>query len=403
MANELLKIKKFTGTKEAFEAKKGNVGAGDIIFLTQTGEIYAQGTYFGSYSDAVNACLTTAKGYTDTEIGKLNADVSGGDKVKVTINEIKGILTSVSVDDSGMLNHINGVKEDLVALISGAFHFKGTKDSVASLPTTGNQSGDVWQVGTSEYAWNGTEWVELGSIVDLSAYKVKDVDTTVSNGVQLKLTGDKVGVDASGIKLETGNTNGSVKFMGTDVPVKGLGSAAYTDSANYATSAQGGKADTAIQTAEGDAYVNASASGTKISVSAKVQAVSTASASAKGLAEASDVKTYVDSQVQNKNVSASGDDYVSATASGNKVTVSATQATKDSLALANTALQQANITTGSTNGTISVKGTEVAVQGLGSAAYQESTTFASAENTYTKEQVFTKEEVNSLLTWAEFE
>ena len=73
---------------------------------------------------------------------------------------------------------------------------------------------------------------------------------------------------------------------------------------NYATAAQGTKADNALQSvsASGDDYITASA-GAKannsqaITVSTKVQAVSSASASAKGLAEASDVKNYVDNHV----------------------------------------------------------------------------------------------------------
>lgn len=72
----------------------------------------------------------------------------------------------------------------------------------------------------------------------------------------------------------------------------------------YATAAQGTKADNALQSvsASGDNYITASA-GAKadnsqtITVSTNVQAVSFASASAKGLAEASDVKNYVDNHV----------------------------------------------------------------------------------------------------------
>lgn len=74
--------------------------------------------------------------------------------------------------------------------------------------------------------------------------------------------------------------------------------------ANYATKAQGTKADNALQSvsASGENYITASA-GAKasnsqaITVSATVQAVNSASASAKGLAEASDVKNYVDNHV----------------------------------------------------------------------------------------------------------
>jgi len=73
---------------------------------------------------------------------------------------------------------------------------------------------------------------------------------------------------------------------------------------NYATAAQGTTADNALQSvsADGDSYVSASF-GTKsnnvqkLTVETTVQAVSSASDSAKGLAEASDVKNYVDNHV----------------------------------------------------------------------------------------------------------
>ena len=51
----------------------------------------------------------------------------------------------------------------------------------------------------------------------------------------------------STITFATGTTNGTIKVDGTEVAVAGLGSAAYTASTAYATSAQGTKADSAIQ------------------------------------------------------------------------------------------------------------------------------------------------------------
>lgn len=44
-----------------------------------------------------------------------------------------------------------------------------------------------------------------------------------------------------------GTTNGTFEVNGTEVAIKGLGSAAYTESSAYATAAQGKKADTAVQ------------------------------------------------------------------------------------------------------------------------------------------------------------
>lgn len=48
--------------------------------------------------------------------------------------------------------------------------------------------------------------------------------------------------------ITTGNANGTIAVDGTDVAVKGLGSAAYTDAGAYATSEQGTKADNAAAT-----------------------------------------------------------------------------------------------------------------------------------------------------------
>ena len=55
----------------------------------------------------------------------------------------------------------------------------------------------------------------------------------------VKVNGTELTPDATkkvDVKIETGNTNGNIKVNGTDVAVKGLGSAAYTDVTAYASS-----------------------------------------------------------------------------------------------------------------------------------------------------------------------
>ena len=78
-------------------------------------------------------------------------------------------------------------------------------------------------------------------------------------------------------------------------------------------------------------------------------------------------KTELAGQISGKNVDAQGDDYVSASAANNKVTVDATTKLSEAVAKAETAVQE--VVTGATNGTIKVDGTEVAVAGLKDAAY----------------------------------
>lgn len=65
----------------------------------------------------------------------------------------------------------------IATALSSTMTYKGTKAAVNELPSSGNAVGDVWHVSATggEYAWDGTNWQELGSIMDLSSY-VEDTD-----------------------------------------------------------------------------------------------------------------------------------------------------------------------------------------------------------------------------------
>lgn len=69
-----------------------------------------------------------------------------------------------------------------------------------------------------------------------------------------------------------------------------------------------------------------------------------------------------------------------------------------SLGLADSALQKADITSGATNGTIAVEGTDVAVAGLGSAAFKETGAFDAAGSANTAE-TNAKTYTDNALTW----
>lgn len=121
------------------------------------------------------------------------------------------------------------------------------------------------------------------------------ITSAAASGVQ------SFGGQTGAITVDTANTtDGQVKFSMSRKQLKGtvngLKSAAYTESSAYATSAQGTKADSAIQVVNGTAsnYIATSKSGTTVTVTSMLQAVASASSSAKGLAEASDVKAYAD-------------------------------------------------------------------------------------------------------------
>ena len=85
--------------------------------------------------------------------------------------------------------------------------------------------------------------------------------------------------------VTTGTANGTIAVKGTDVQVKGLGSAAYTASSAYATAAQGTKADTALQKADitsGGANGTISVGGADVSVKGLASAAYKVAGSASG-------------------------------------------------------------------------------------------------------------------------
>lgn len=94
-----------------------------------------------------------------------------------------------------------------------------------------------------------------------SAYTL-EMGTSGEGYITLKKNGEPV-AGATDIKIVTlgnyltasditeGSANGTIAVKGEDVAVHGLGSAAYTESGAYATAAQGGKADTAVQSVNG--------------------------------------------------------------------------------------------------------------------------------------------------------
>lgn len=69
------------------------------------------------------------------------------------------------------------VSTAITSALTSVMNYKGTKATTSDLPTTDNKQGDVWHVTADdgEYAWNGTEWEEIGSTIDLSGY-VEDSD-----------------------------------------------------------------------------------------------------------------------------------------------------------------------------------------------------------------------------------
>ena len=72
------------------------------------------------------------------------------------------------------------LKSDLASL----YRFKGTVSNYASLPTTGNTVGDVWNVSATgmNYAWTGGDWDALGQEFQIESITNAEIDAITSEG-----------------------------------------------------------------------------------------------------------------------------------------------------------------------------------------------------------------------------
>lgn len=297
-----------------------------------------------SVTATANTAITVAGTATAPTVGLKIANTQGNVTLSQTADGLKANtsfpVTGVKADDK-VLSMTGTTVGSTLGLTYDSTH--------KAIKLTGIGGSEIASIDASEFIKDGmvdnVEFTEATKILTItfntaSGKEAIDVDLSALvdayNGANLKLTAasgfakdtvldlaistlqtdiakvaavagvTKFGGKTGEITVKGGQTaNGAVNLEMADNELKasvvGLGSAAYTNSTNYATAAQGGKADTAIQTvreANTGTYISVAAakSGTTINLtpSVTIQTVATAGSS-KGLAEASDVKAYADS------------------------------------------------------------------------------------------------------------
>lgn len=351
--------------------------------------------------DALNGKANTVHTHTTAQVDGLDAALTGKAD-KATTLEGYGITDA----------YTKGQTDSKIAeAIAAAPHLK--REIVQDLPAVGSadantiymvpQGGSTSDPGTAashynEYMLiNGAFELIGSSQVDLTGYATEtfvtnainalDVaDTAVDNQYvsQVVETDGKIAVTRAELPVKSvteGSANGTIAVNGADVNVHGLGSAAYTDAADYEAAGAAAAAVAALDkadSAQAGQYVSAVSQENGIITVTRAQLPAAA--------------TLVEGTT-NGTVKFNGTDVPVHGLGSAAFTESGAYATAAQGALANTALQKADITTGTVNGTIAVEGTDVAVKGLGTAAYTASTAYATAA------QGTKADEAHAALTW----
>ena len=297
-------------------------GTGDVVTVgkatEQNGEVfndYENNVANGIYSSAIGNS-TIANNFAEHASGQFNVSNSGAEGKNNTLSSI-GIGTS----DDSRKNAFEVMKNgDLY--VYGIGEYDGTNPiQTNSLQTIINKSLDdieskVDKTTTvngkplsSNIVIDGTDIVVGGTSdyrTDSLATALQKIDDFIGDAESYAVT--SFGGQTGNITLQLNSeTNGDVNFTMFNKELRGtvvgLKSAAYTEAQEYATAAQGLKADSAVQS------VRESNTGTNISILASKTGniinltpsliISTVSSNETGLTTAKDVKSYVDTSINN--------------------------------------------------------------------------------------------------------
>ena len=170
----------------------------------------------------------------------------------LSTNSVQSVSLSSGTNNGTLKLTVDGTDTDNIA-VTGL-------GSAAFTPTTDYATADQGALATNAVrtvatgTTNGTISVKTGAAdaVEVPVAGLGSAAFTETSAYATAAQGGKADTAVQAVEITSGTNNGTIKLTvdGTDtdnISVTGLGSAAFTESSAYATAAQGAKADTAMQ------------------------------------------------------------------------------------------------------------------------------------------------------------
>lgn len=173
------------------------------------------------------ATLYSTKTETSKAVGDLRTQVASTYQTKAEATTTKNQLTT-SISTKADKTYVDNTLKSYATTkyvdekVSTVYRYKGNVANKGSLPADNNVIGDVWNAEDTgkNYGWTGSEWDDIGGVVDLTPYLTKSDATATYLGKTAKAvsatTADKAAILSTARTIAiSGDVTGSASFNGS--------------------------------------------------------------------------------------------------------------------------------------------------------------------------------------------
>lgn len=183
----------------------------------------------GTMTSGDNGSLLMMSKWDKVDIGTTKAQMNlNSPNGVVQVNDEAIVVTSANIAEYAPVTDLSDYynKSEVDAKVSGVFSYKGRVEAVADLPQDA-KVGDVYFVTekSSEYAYDGTKWEELGSVIDLSAYAttvtVNDLITAAKDELASEIEAESTAREEADTSLDNRVTEAETKIADAQTALEG--------------------------------------------------------------------------------------------------------------------------------------------------------------------------------------